>query len=189
MAKVFATLVENGEVVLKTWSSAVVFEKTESWLDEKFIYAVTTSEFKGKHCYPPVPMFSDDLDFDIEPVKSNLPTLDVIYSPDQQRAYKLMFEARNKHLGIKPEVKEVTVQVDKNLIALIESAIEYAENSNSTNTHHVIELLGFDLEKAKNNELTKMNFNFPNGDIDGETSLDKDEDFLSCLEAIELELS
>jgi hypothetical protein len=86
MAKVFATFVENNRVVIKTWSSKSIFEQTESWLDEKFIYAATSADFKG--CYSVTPMFEGEY------------CGMVVQTPIEKEAHALMVDARNKYLKI-----------------------------------------------------------------------------------------
>jgi len=51
--KVYATeLKNNGELVLITWPSAKAFNKTESWIDPRFVQVVTTAEVIGLYSYP-----------------------------------------------------------------------------------------------------------------------------------------
>ena len=98
MAKVFATLVENGLVVLNTWSSAAQFGKTESWVDEKFIYVAISTDFK--ETWDSEAMYTDDL----EPALTDKPpkgSFEFVYSDNQRAAHALMCEARRKYLGIK----------------------------------------------------------------------------------------
>ncbi len=94
MAKVFATLIENNEVVLKTWSSAAAFSKVESWLDDKFIYIATSSDFKGSFACSA--MFSDELDESVDRVTGN--NFNVIKTDNERTAYQLMFDARKAYL-------------------------------------------------------------------------------------------
>jgi hypothetical protein len=96
MAKVFATQVEDGVVVLKTWPSAIAFEKTESWCSDEFIYTATSSDFNGDHSFPPAPMF----DCDLEPKRectTEKGSFELVYSDTQRAAHALMCEARRKH--------------------------------------------------------------------------------------------
>ena len=45
--KVYATLIEDGEVVLKTWSSKAKFQSTEGWCNPKFISVACTEDLAG----------------------------------------------------------------------------------------------------------------------------------------------
>lgn len=51
MAKVIATVLVNDKVVLKTWSSKKSFEQNGSWVDEKLIFACTTTDHKKDGLY------------------------------------------------------------------------------------------------------------------------------------------
>jgi hypothetical protein len=89
MAKVFATLVQNGKVVLKTWSSKKAFQSEESWLDEKFIFSCTSDDMKGggNLCNP---MYTYP--------HENGPFM-IVYTPLQLEAHQLMCDARTAHFG------------------------------------------------------------------------------------------
>lgn len=89
MAKVFATLVIDGKVTLKTWPSKAAFNKYESWLDDKFIYLATSTEFKGDWMVSPT--FSEDCEVD------GLVKL----TSKEIEAHSLMVRARNEYLKIR----------------------------------------------------------------------------------------
>jgi len=98
MAKVFATYLKNGEVVLETWSSAKDFQKNESWTDDKFIRIATTDDFKGKASFPLSPMFDEKIEVSTTKPEGN--GFNIIQSEDEITAHNILVDARNKYLGI-----------------------------------------------------------------------------------------
>ena len=99
MAKVFATLREDNKVVLKTWSSAAAFLKTETWLDEKFITVTTSDDFKGKGSFPLCPMYDEEIEVTTSKPQGN--GFNIIYKENDVASHNLLFQARNQYLGIK----------------------------------------------------------------------------------------
>jgi len=99
MAKVFATYLKNGEVVLETWSSAKAFQETESWTDDKFILITTSDDFKGKASFPLSPMFDEKIEVSTSQPEGN--GFNIIQTEDEIKAHNLLVDARNKYLGIK----------------------------------------------------------------------------------------
>jgi hypothetical protein len=93
--KVFATMLENKEVVLKTWSSISDFNKTESWTDEAFIYIATSKEFKGDHLVSPI--FDDDLEPDSN-VRPPIGSFRIMHTKNQVKAHNLMCQARRDYM-------------------------------------------------------------------------------------------
>jgi hypothetical protein len=92
MAKVFATVLEKGNVLLKTWPSAKSFNKTESWLDPKFIYVATSDDFKGKNSFPYNPLFDEKISLSDNSL--------IIRTIHDVNAHNIMYSARNNHLRI-----------------------------------------------------------------------------------------
>mgnify|MGYP003669122960 FL=1 len=96
MAKVFAVILKNKKLVLKTWFSAKLFEKTESWVDDKFICLATSDGFKGKNSFPLSPIYDEKAAF----TELNCNGYCIFQSKNEIEAHNIMHEARNKHLGI-----------------------------------------------------------------------------------------
>jgi hypothetical protein len=92
MAKVFAVILEDQDLVLKTWSSAKLFNKTESWLDDKFICIATSDDFKGNNSFPPRGVFDDEI---IEGEVSFF-----IRTQNEIAAHNIMHDARNNYMGL-----------------------------------------------------------------------------------------
>jgi hypothetical protein len=92
MTKVFAVILQKEELALKTWSSIKLFNKTDSWIDNKFIFIATSNDFIGNTSYPARPIFDDKI--------SHSTTSFIARTQHEINAHNIMYKARNKHLGI-----------------------------------------------------------------------------------------
>ncbi|MUK37575.1 hypothetical protein GNP82_08425 [Aliivibrio fischeri] len=95
MAKVFAVIKEQDGLKLREWSSRAVFSKTESFLDSKWIYIASTSDYKdlGLFNEPEETMES----------KSSIashkcfPSFFVVKTNDEIEAHNMLYRAFKKH--------------------------------------------------------------------------------------------
>ena len=96
--KVFATLLINGGVLLKTWPSLAKFNKSESCFDDKFIFIATSKDFKGD--WLTAALFDCDLEIEshVRPVKGEFR---IMYNANHRKAHSIMCQARRDYMGIK----------------------------------------------------------------------------------------
>lgn len=82
--KVYATKKVNGKVRLDVFKSVSEFEKSESWIDDKWIFICTSKDFKES-------MFSEP----------HFNEYGIVYNADQLKAYNLMHIAQQDYMKFK----------------------------------------------------------------------------------------
>lgn len=102
MSKVFATLIEDNKVVLKTWPSANAFSRAESWVDNKFIYIATSKEFIGDWLVSAMFDYKVGLDQGGDIMRG----FRILLSKEKIVAHNLMYDARQSYIKSLRKTKE-----------------------------------------------------------------------------------
>ncbi|MDD9195842.1 hypothetical protein PVK62_08310 [Aliivibrio sp. S3MY1] len=95
MAKVFAVAKEQGVLTLFEWSSKAAFSKTESFIDSKWIYIATTTDYKKEGLFNE-PEESTESKRSIVPHKC-FPSFFVKRTEDEIEAHNMLYRAFKRH--------------------------------------------------------------------------------------------